>query len=72
MTVKDLKEFLSKYPDDMEITETRYSDMKWMSLDSWRTLYLRNYGNNEKILAKKNLLDYDPSKIKTYIHYAGN
>jgi hypothetical protein len=35
MTVKDLKTFLETLPEDMEITETRYSDFGPMELDKW-------------------------------------
>lgn len=35
MTVKELKELIKDLPDDMLVTEQRYSDTKLMDKDDW-------------------------------------
>ena len=38
MTVGQLRHFLAPYPDDMEIVETRCSDVCPMDLTSWQVI----------------------------------
>ena len=38
MTVKELKEMLNKYPDDMEVVNGRCSDYQVISLYEWSTV----------------------------------
>lgn len=37
MNVGEFKKFLSKFPDDMEIIETRCSDYGLMEIEDWST-----------------------------------
>ena len=38
MTVKELKQMLDRYPDDMQIVNERYSDYEIISEDEWEVV----------------------------------
>lgn len=77
MTIKELKEYLNKFPDNMEIIEKRYSDYDSMELNSWSTVWAvskvkreNQYGNKEWITKYH---DSIPKENATqYILYLGN
>lgn len=83
MTVKELKDFLKDYPDDMEILETRCSDYGPMEIDDWEIVearrmvggrygwYQRKYENGT--LSNNYYKSKTPiSEFKKYLHFKGN
>ncbi len=77
MTVKDLKDFLNKFPDNMEIIEKRYSDYDEMSLNSWETVWAvrklkreNQYGNKEFITRYHSSIPEE--EATQYVFYSGN
>ena len=77
MTVKELKDFLNKFPDNMEIIEKRCSDYNTMSLDSWETVWAiskvkreNQYGNKEWIT--KYHFSIPDEEATQYVFYSGN
>ena len=74
MTVKELREYLAQFPDDMEVLETRCSDLGPMDLDSWNTTegiqqVSGKYGWVQRV---NQLTDENRAKVKLYLHFAGN
>ena len=74
MTVKELRDFLAPFPEDMEILETRYSDLGPMGLDNWGTILgvrqvSGRYGWVQRVGA---MTDENRRKVKTYVHFAGH
>jgi len=59
-TVAELIKFLSQFPGDMILTEQRYSDMKFMSLDDWRTEegIIRDRGGYVEVVSKEKVESY--------------
>lgn len=84
MTVKELKDFLSKYPDDMEIIERRFSDLDAMNIDNWSKIraidvrtrrgYIMYYPENDWRL-KDPIYRKEVESVgivKEFIHFNGN
>lgn len=74
MTVRELRDFLSQFPDDTPILETRYSDFGPMDLNSWRAVQAiervsGKFGWAERVNA---MTEENRRLVKTYPHYAGN
>ena len=38
VTVKELIEYLKQFPAELEVAETRYSDLQPMDLENWRVM----------------------------------
>lgn len=74
MTVKELREFLATFPDDMEVLETRYSDLGPMAFESWGTIQgiLKVSGRYGWVQRARRWTDENHAKVKDYLHYAGN
>lgn len=74
MTVKELRAHLAQFPGDMEVLETRYSDFSPMALDSWGLIdgIPQVSGRYGWVQRADQLTDEHRSKMKTYLHYAGN
>lgn len=78
LTVKELREYLAQFPDDMKVLETRCSDLGPMDLDSWGPIE-----GVEQVSGPHGWVqhlwegDYringqDVSRVKQYLHYSGN
>ena len=74
MTVREFRDYLSTLPDDMQIVETRYSDLRPMELDSWGTLQgiERVSGRLGWVQRADLLTDANRALVKPYLHYCGN
>ena len=84
MTIKELKEFLEQFPEDMEILETRYSDFISMKVESWGKIKAIDVRNNRGYIMHYPSYDWrlkDPKykaeiesvgKVKEYVHFIGN
>ena len=74
MTVKDLRKFLSAFPGEMEVLESRYSDLGPMSLDSWSTIdgTEKVSGRHGWVQRPNAMTDANRAKIKRYVFFAGN
>jgi hypothetical protein len=84
MTVKELRDHLAQFPDDMEVIETRCSDMGPMDLDSWgvvkaidvrlRRGYIMHYPENDPRLSSEWYRREIESvgTVRHFLHYTGN
>ena len=74
MTVRELREFLSAYPDDMEVLETRMSDLGPMSIDAWGTIegIQKVSGAFGWVQRARQMMDENRARVRTYLHYAGH
>jgi len=78
MIVKELIEFLQKFPGDTLITECRYSDCSEMNLTSWsEEKILNNFRkiNWSILLSDKDietLSEEDKMRVIKVIHFTGN
>jgi len=82
MTVKELKEYLSAFPDNMEIVEKRYSDTTDMKLDDWSVIdgyrheqagyveyFMKTDGGLHKLVKEGR---YRADGFKSYLYFSGN
>jgi hypothetical protein len=85
MTVRELRAFLTQFPDNMDVIETRYSGLGPMSFDSWEEIRAVEMvsgpdGWHERVwpdaaIAQHpglQLPDDQMARAKTYLHYNGN
>ena len=84
MTVKELMNYLKLFPADMEIVETRYSDLDLMEIEDWSLVkaidtknkrgYITYYPENDWRLTDSNYKKQIESigQVKTYLHFKGN
>lgn len=79
MTVKELVAFLSAYPGDMEILETRCSDYGPMSLESWELVEAVPQGaewgrayDGWLIRSHPTMSAADHAKKKLFLYFSGN
>lgn len=74
MTVKEFRAYLAQFPDDMEILETRCSDLGPMELDSWYTVQgiQRVSGKYGWVQRAHQMTDENRSQVREYLHYGGN
>jgi hypothetical protein len=84
MTVKELRDYLAQFPDDLEIIETRCSDWGDMELRDWgvvrgidvrnRRGYVMRYPENDSRLEnphyKAQIESVGP--VREFLHFAGN
>lgn len=74
LTVKALREFLAAFPDDMQVLETRCSDLGPMSITDWgviegRQMVSGRYGWVQRVEA---MTDGNRAEVKQYLHFSGN
>jgi hypothetical protein len=71
MNVKELKDLLNKYPDDMVILNTRYSDYQIVSESDWTVI--KGVDNNGWVMrSHPTMSDENKLKERSYLHLAGN
>ena len=72
MTVKELKTMLEKYPDDMEIINTRCSDYDIVEEDDFSVVKAVNNGNFWLMRSHPTMSLENKLKEKEYLHLKGN
>ena len=74
MTVKELRDYLGQFPDDMQVLETRCSDLGPMDLNDWGTIQgiEQVSGKLGWVQRVHQLTDENRAKVKTYLHFEGN
>lgn len=74
MTVKDLREFLANFPDDVEVLQTRCSDLGPMSLDEWGPIQgIQQVSGRYGWVQRADMMtDENRARVRTYLHFAGN
>lgn len=74
LTVKALREFLATFPDDMQVLETRCSDLGPMSLGDWGPIQgiqqvSGKYGWVQRV---HQMTDENRARVREYMHFSGN
>lgn len=74
MTVKEFRDFLETFPDDMQVLQTRCSDLGPMELSEWCAIQgieevSGRYGWVRRVAA---MTDENRARVRTYLHFAGN
>lgn len=84
LKIKELIEYLKQFPEDMELVETRYSDLTPMHLNDWgivQGIYrVKEYKTPERersewielIQRPEQLSEENKAKLKSFVHFAGN
>jgi hypothetical protein len=72
MTVKDLREMLEEYPDEMEILNGRYSDYVLISRNEWSIVKGVPNNNGWVMRSHNTMSDENKKKEKSYLHLEGN
>ena len=86
ITVRQLREFLDQFPDDMGVIETRCSDYREMTLEHWTIvkavikvsgdkgwiMQANDYRMNPEYENKRFYLGPPPDEIKEFLHFKGN
>lgn len=71
MNVKQLREMLAQYPDDMEILNERFSDYDVVKLEDWAVI--DGVPNGQWVMrAHATMSDENKAKVRKYLHLAGN
>jgi len=71
MNVKELKEMLDKYPDDMEVIHEMYSDYMDISVDDWAVI--KAVMKNGYVMRNHpTMSDENKAKEKEYLRLIGN
>ena len=71
MTIRELREMLKQYPDDMELIVDRFSDYDLIKESDWSVVRAvpTNYGF---MRSHPSMSDENKSKEKEYLHLEGN
>ena len=72
MTVKELKTMLEKYPDDMEVIHSIYSDYELISDEDFSVVKAVNNGNFWLMRSHPTMSLENKLKEKEYLHLKGN
>ena len=72
MTVKELKEMLNKYPDDMLVANARCSDYQVISEDEWSVEKCVDNGGNWLMRSHETMSKENQLKEKEYLCLEGN
>lgn len=74
MTVKELREFLAQFPDDMQVLETRNSDLGPMELSDWGLIkgIERVSGSYGWVQRLNRMTPERRDLVREYLHFAGN
>lgn len=73
MNVKQLKEALSKYPDDMEVIQCRYSDYSLLTEDDFFPVWAVEQESCGYIMRSHDTMsDENRAKEKEYLYFEGN
>jgi hypothetical protein len=73
LTVGDLRKILRKYPADMKLIQTRYSDYCFQKPSDWDVVEAINKGPDEWLMrVHETMSDEEKAKAKKYLHIHGN
>ena len=74
MTVKELRDYLQQFPDDMQVLETRMSDLGPMDIANWGTIdgIEKVSGSFGWVQRVHQLSAENRALLKTYLHFAGH
>lgn len=74
MTVGELKKMLERYPDDMEILNTRYSDYDLVVHEDWSVIRAvpSLHGTDWYTRYHETMKEEDKARAKDYLHLVGN
>jgi hypothetical protein len=72
MNIGDLKKMLEKYPDDMEILNTRCSDYDLVTEEDWSVVKAVQQGRSYWMKSHPTMSAENRAKEREYLHLAGN
>lgn len=72
MNVKDLKEMLKEYPDDMEIITDRCSDYSIVKIDEWSIVKGVQKNTDWVMRSHPTMSEENKALEKSYLHLEGN
>lgn len=72
MNIRELKEMIEEYPDDMEILNGRYSDYAIISADEWSLVKGVENKSGWVMKSHPTMSEENKNKEKMYLYLCGN